>query len=201
MCWINGSRTRSSLTSGGRCRLVRYAGDAVMLFEHEQCGRRVLAVLGKRLGRFGLSLHETKTRCVDFRPKRSKDHNPDAASDFLDFTHVWAKSQQGYPVVRQITAQGRFARSVRAVNEWCRVHRHDPLRTQQVHLARVIRGHCNYYGLRGNSARLSCFRFQVVRLWRKWLSRRSCKSALSWDRMTDLLRRHPLPTARVRPAP
>ncbi len=30
----------------GRCQLVRYADDAVMLFENEQDGQRVLAALG-----------------------------------------------------------------------------------------------------------------------------------------------------------
>ena len=41
----------------GRCQLVRYADDAVMTFADEQDGRRVLAVLGRRLGRYGLTLH------------------------------------------------------------------------------------------------------------------------------------------------
>ena len=46
----------------GRCQLVRYADDFVMTFADDQSGRRMLAVLGKRLGRFGLTLHATKTR-------------------------------------------------------------------------------------------------------------------------------------------
>ena len=45
----------------GRCRLVRYADDAVMAFEDHLSGKRMLGVLGKRLGRFGLQLHPTKT--------------------------------------------------------------------------------------------------------------------------------------------
>jgi RNA-directed DNA polymerase len=32
----------------------------------------VLSVLGKRLARYGLTLHPDKTRLVDFRPKRSQ---------------------------------------------------------------------------------------------------------------------------------
>ena len=52
-----------------RCRLVRYADDAVMTFEDSRDGERVLEVVGKRLGRYGLELHETKTRYVDMREK------------------------------------------------------------------------------------------------------------------------------------
>jgi hypothetical protein len=50
--------------------LVRFCDDFVMLFSHREDAERVLAVLGKRLGRFGLQLHPDKTRLVDFRPRR-----------------------------------------------------------------------------------------------------------------------------------
>ena len=111
----------------GRGQFVRYADDFVMTFADDQSGRRMLAVLGKRLGRFGLTLHATKTRYVDFRPKRSPGHDPGATFDFLGFTHVWGRLRRGYSVVRQITAKSRFARAVKAVNDWCRKHRHAPL--------------------------------------------------------------------------
>ena len=54
----------------GRCILVRYADDLVMAFEDHLAAKRALAVLGKRLGRYGLTLHPGKTRFVDFRFKR-----------------------------------------------------------------------------------------------------------------------------------
>ncbi|MEK1947514.1 MAG: reverse transcriptase domain-containing protein [Ensifer adhaerens] len=41
----------------GHCTLARYADDAVMAFDNIVDAKRVLAVLGKRLGRFGLTLH------------------------------------------------------------------------------------------------------------------------------------------------
>ena len=36
----------------------------------------------------------------------------------------------------------------------------------------MMRGHFAYYGVGGNSRRLRWFANQVVRVWRKWLSRR-----------------------------
>ena len=51
----------------GRCTLVRFADDAVMAFENDLDAQRVLGVLGKRLARYGLTLHPDKTRFVDFR--------------------------------------------------------------------------------------------------------------------------------------
>ena len=182
----------------GRCRLVRYADDALLLFETERDARRVLDVLRKRLGRYGLVLHPTKTRFVDFRPKRPGGHDSDATFDFLGFTHVWAKSRKGYPVVRCRTAKGRFARALKSVSDWCRHNRHRPLDDQQAHLARVIRGHCNYYGIRGNSKTIARFRYEVTHTWRKWLSRRNRQDRVNWERMTDILRLYPLPPARIR---
>ena len=52
----------------GPSTLVRFCDDFVMLFAHKDDAERVLAVLGKRLGKFGLQLHPDKTRLVDFRP-------------------------------------------------------------------------------------------------------------------------------------
>ena len=184
----------------GRCLLVRYADDFVLLCEHDRDGQRVLAVLGKRLGRYGLRLHPGKTRYVDFRPKQPYGRGKGAAFDLLGFTHYWVRSRRGYPVVRQTTAKSRFARALRAVNDWCRRHRHDPVPVQWAHLVSVLRGHGNYYGLRGNSVRLANFQYRVTRIWRKWLSRRSRTSRLRWARMRELLRRYPLPRPRVRPA-
>ena len=37
--------------------------------------------------------------------------------DFLGFTHVWGRSLNGKNVVRQVTAKGRFARSLAAISE------------------------------------------------------------------------------------
>jgi hypothetical protein len=111
----------------GKATLVRFADDFVMTFETYQDAKRVMEVLGKRLGRFGLTLHPDKTHFIDFRPQRHGRTPPDCKAhsfDFLGFTHSWAKSRKGKNVVRQTTAKSRFARSLATVKDWCRTHRH-----------------------------------------------------------------------------
>src|SRR5215468_9243455 len=55
----------------GRAYLIRYADDAVLVFEQEGDARRVQEVLPKRFGKYGLALHPEKTRLVRFqRPGR-----------------------------------------------------------------------------------------------------------------------------------
>jgi group II intron reverse transcriptase/maturase len=185
----------------GNCTLARYADDAVMAFDNFVDAKRVLAVVGKRLGRFGLTLHPDKTRLVDFRPRRTENTRHPGADgtnfDFLGLTHVWGRSRRGRDMVLQITAKGRFARALAAVGDWCRKHRHWSIRNQHRHLASMLRGHFACYGIGGNGQRLRWFACQVVRIWQKWLSRRDRQSVVRWARLNEILRRHPLPPARI----
>ena len=185
----------------GESILVRFADDLVMAFADFRDAQRVLAVLGKRLERFGLTLHPDKTRFVDFRPERPDGDQPPGTSgttfDFLGFTHVWGKSQKGWKVVRQVTAKSRFARAVAAATVWCRRNRHKPVSEQHAHLTAMMRGHFAYYGITGNGRRLTWYAYQVVRVWKKWLSRRSRDGAFTWNRLSQLLARRPLPPARI----
>ena len=183
----------------GKSTLVRFADDAVMAFADFHDAKRVLDVLGKRLARYGLTLHPDKTRFVDFRSYRSdgKDH-PEADGSsftFLGFCHVWGKSRRGKNMVRQVTAKQRYARALAAVTEWCRKNRHLPIPEQHTQLVAKMRGHYAYYGISGNKRRLTWYAYQVERIWKKWLSRRG--SRFQWSRFKDLLRRHPLPAARI----
>src|SRR6185369_9322601 len=50
----------------GAAHLVRYADDFVMTFETQEDAERVMEVLKKRMGRFGLTLHPDKTRLLPF---------------------------------------------------------------------------------------------------------------------------------------
>ena len=132
-----------------------------------------------------------------FRPLRRHGHHRDTTFDFLGFTHVWGRTRKGGMAVRQITAKNRYARAVKAVHDWCKRHRHLPIKRRQEHLSRVLRGHCGYCGLTGNHKRLGWFRRQMIRSWRTWLSRRCRAGHLNWGRMDEIPRRHPLRPAQV----
>ena len=184
----------------GECTLVRFADDFVMTFKNHRDAKRVLEVLGKRLARYGLTLHPDKTRFVDFRPERKGGTHPDCAEppfDFLGFTHTWAKSLKGQNVVRQRTAKSRLARALLAAKEWCRFNRHLPILDQRKRLSEKLVGHYAYYGITGNSRQLATYAHQITRTWRKWLERRTRSEPLSWERFSAFLARHPLPRPRI----
>jgi RNA-directed DNA polymerase len=182
------------------CTLVRFADDFVMTFKNHHDAKRVLEVLGKRLGRFGLTLHPDKTRFIDFRPERKGGTHPECAEppfDFLDFTHTWVKSQKGMNVVRQRTAKSRLARALLGINQWCRTNRHLPVPWQQKRLSEKLIGHYAYYGITGNIWQLHKYAHQTQRAWKKWLERRTRSAPLSWQQFRGLLVRHPLPRPKI----
>lgn len=188
----------------GRAFLVRYADDAVLVFARESDARKVMAALAKRFAEYGLTLHPVKTRLVNFRRPsyRSSDKALDRSQgpesfDLLGFTHSWGRSRKGFWVVKRKTAKSRLGGALRRVSQWCRDHRHDPIPEQHRMLVLKLKGHYAYYGITGNADCLQQFLHEVERIWRKWLSRRSWAAPLAWSEYLGLLRRHPLPRARV----
>jgi RNA-directed DNA polymerase len=179
----------------GRAFLIRYADDFVIAFSNESDARRVMDVLPKRFGKYGLTLHPDKTRLVEFRPPAGWGKPPGLPRtfDLLGFTHHWARSRKGSWAVKRQTSSKRLTRGLRAVADWCRQNRHLPIREQHQKLSEKLRGHCAYYGITGNSPSLSVFRMQVHRIWRYWLSRRNRKRTMTWDCFNRLLARYPLP--------
>lgn len=183
----------------GQATLVRYADDFVFVFAKKEDAERVFAVLPKRFGKYGLTLHPDKTRLVAFhRPKRDDDGDdgPDSF-DLLGFTHHWGLSRKGNWVVMKRTAKDRFSRALRRIRDWCRWNRHEDVETQHRALSRKLNGHYSYFGVTGNSRMIARLRNETVKAWRKWLSRRSQRGHLTWDDMNALLRRHPLPMPRI----
>jgi len=85
----------------GRSFLVRFADDFLIGCEREEDARRVLAALPKRFERFKLAIHPEKTALILFRKG--------STFDFLGFTHFWARSRQGYWVIKRKTARKRAA--------------------------------------------------------------------------------------------
>ena len=183
----------------GRATLIRYCDDFVIGFEYEDDARRVMDILPKRLGRFGLALHPDKTRLLPFRrpPVDQKGGKGPATFDFLGFTFYLARSRKGRWGMQCKTRSASLRRIIRSVYDWCRRYRHLSVEEQHTALRRRIQGHFNYFGVSGNFRSLLRVIEQVKRIWYKWLCRRSQRKRLNWERFQDLLRVFPLPKPRI----
>lgn len=183
--WVR--RWRTTRTNGDLI-VVRYADDIVVGIQHRADAERFLTELRDRFATFGLALHPDKTRIVAFgrrawvqwRVGRGKP----GTFDFLGFTHIAGTKRDGSYGLRRKTIRSRWQAKLREVKTELRRRWHQPIRAQAAYLRSVMTGHFRYYGVPGNSARLSGFRFHVVRIWHRTLQRRSQRGRISWKRMS-----------------
>ena len=181
----------------GRSFLLRFADDFIIGCELESDARRVMAVLSKRLGRFGLSLHPEKTRLVEFGKPPNHQKKGKGTFDFLGFTHYWAKSRRGDWVIKRKTARKRLRRAMKKAWHWCRQNRHEPPNEQYRKLCLKLIGHYRYYGVRSNYRAMEKLYWHVVAAWRYWLSRRSQKGRITMEKFEVIHLIYPLPRPRI----
>jgi len=198
--WVHQWRRRHA---SGRVSIVRYADDFVMGFEKAADARRMLVDLKDRLAKFGLALHEDKTRLIEFgrlpalrRQQRGERRLETFA--FLGFTHYCGWTRDGRFIVKHKTQSKRLTRKLTALRQEASRHMHAPMAEQQRWYASILRGHYGYYGLPNNSRALSEFHQEVRRIWFRCLRQRSQKArSLTWDRFKAMLERFPLPPPRI----
>ena len=184
----------------GKVCLVRYADDLVIGFERREEAEMVMAMLRQRMAEYGLRLHPEKTRLVRFeRPVDRQDEGKGPGTfDFLGFTLLWRKTRKGQWGQNFRTRKARLQKAIVAINDFCRGHRHEPVKEQHASLCRRIRGHINYFGVNGNLDSISRLVRAVERIWYRWLRQRSDRTRLNWRRFGDLLRAFPLPRPSIK---
>ena len=197
--WVHQWRQRHAK---GEVVIVRYCDDFVMGFEKQTDAKSMLGELNRRLTKFGLGLHEKKTRLLEFgrfaseRRKRRGMRRPETF-DFLGFTHYCKMNKKGRFFIMRKTQSARMIRKLKELRIEARRRMHWPLKKQHRWLAAVLRGHYAYYGFLGNSRALSNFAYEVRKLWFRALYRRSQKNAMTWERFNRLLKVFPLPAPRI----
>jgi hypothetical protein len=155
-------------------------------------------VLPKRFNEYGLALHPEKTAVIDFRRPASKVKGKGKGTfDFLGFTFYWSKSLRGYWVIKKKTIGKRLSRYMKRLWRWCRANRHEPIKEQYRTLCTKLRGYYQYFGVRCNYKPLEVVFEHVEKAWRFWLSRRSHKGGISWEKFEKIRASFPLPRPRI----
>jgi len=196
----------------GEVYIVRYCDDFVMGFQYHSDARLFQIELAERLVKFGLDLHQDKTRLIEFgrfaaSNRQEQGEGKPETFDFLGFTHVCArKRKDGSFTVRRKTIGKRLREKVKSVREILMRNRHRSVAEQARWLRAVVQGHFNYYGVPGNRKALEAFRTLIGHAWLRALRRRSQKGRkLTWQRMQGWLERwipraraaHPYPNQRL----
>lgn len=170
----------------GGSSMIRFADDFVLCFSIKTDAERVLRVLPKRLGKYGLTLHPEKTRLVEV--SKGEKGEKGKTFDFLGFTHYLGKSRKGRPILKRKTSSKKLRMSLKKIYDWIKENRHEPIQDLIEALNRKLRGYYEYYGITFNSRSLQKYYLEVRRMLHKWLNRRGGKRKLNWERYSMLVK-------------
>lgn len=183
----------------GRSQLVRFADDFVILFENEQDRDDFLPVLTERFRQFNLEIAENKTHKTDVVLSSQDSKHKRRAIKFLGFVIHRAKTRygKGYKFVFR-TESKRFTKVKANIKAELKKIQHHPLKEQGKVLNSLLRGHYNYFGLPGNSGKLSELSYWVTLAFRRSLSRRSQRGKQTWAEFTQTLNQLKIAKPRLR---
>ena len=117
---------------------------------------------------------------------------------FLGLTHYWAKRLKGGWTIKRKTQGKRLSRFMSGIGEWCGKHMHQELVEQWRTLSAKLRGHYQYYGLRGNFKMLEVVYEHTEAMWKMALRRRNSKDRMSWEKFKQRVEEiFPLPLPRI----
>jgi RNA-directed DNA polymerase len=187
----------------GYARLIRYADDFVVCFQHQWEAARFREELVERLGKFGLEVEPTKTKVFAFgrfavdQAKRGGERVE--TFDFLGLTHYCGTKKDGTGFrMKRVTARKKFVAKLKTFKSWLKKARTMKTRDLWSVTKAKLQGHYNYYGVTDNYRGIARFAREVEKLLFKWLNRRGKRSSLNWKKFLEILARYPLPRPRIR---
>lgn len=192
--WINDQK------HAGSARMVRYADDAVFVFQSLGGARVFHKRLVERLKSFGISVHEGKTKVLGCGRKeatrRAESDQKMPVFTFLGFLHVWGKSKsrktgKRFWRVKRRTCPLRLRKKLKEIGTYIREHRHE--KDLIPHIKSVARGHLNYFAVNDNQERVRQFIHRVRGMLFKYLNRRSQRRSLTWEKFSEVLKREEFP--------
>ena len=176
----------------GYAGLVVYADDFVVCFQYKSEAERFYELLKRRMGNFGLSLEEEKSRLIRFgrfaEPDCAKVGKRPETFTFLGFTHYCSKSRNGWFRVKRRTSRKKFTKKCKEMNLLIKSMRNWKLEEIFKKVNQILVGYYHYYGVTDNSDCIASFAFHVKGMLFYWLNHRSQRRSYTWDQFKRLIR-------------
>ncbi len=182
----------------GKADMVKYADDMVFTFEYQHEAKRFYSALWKRLGRFGLELHEDKSQLLAaghvaaMRANQRRERLP--TFNFLGFTCYWGRTRKGYWRLKYTSRKDRFAAKLEGLRDFLwrnlSTNRRQILNT----VIRVVRGWINYHGISDNKRRVGQFIYQSRRIIYRWFTRKGGRHPMTWEKLDLILKMRGYPS-------
>lgn len=195
-------KERIQPTMKGFSGIVVYADDFVVCFQYKDDAQRFYELLKRRMGSFGLSLEEEKSRLIEFG-RYAEDNCAENGTrpetfTFLGFTHYCSKSKSGRFRVKRKTSRKKFSKKLKEIHK--KIGEMRMLKTKDIvkKLNEILVGYFHYYGITDNTQSIKSFRYEVIRSLFYWLNRRSQKKSYKWTGFLKMLDEcHPIAEAKI----
>ncbi len=123
-------------------------------------------------------MNKDKTKIIVFN-RFEKENSK--SFDFLGFTFYLGSTKHGM-IVPKLKSCGKKLRSkLTKVNLWCKENHTKPLRELWKFLCRKLSSHAQYYGVSFNYKAVQGFIFKSVKIFFKWINRRSQRKSMNID--------------------
>jgi len=163
----------------GEVYYIRYADDILFMFQYRNEAIGVMEPLKSRLEKFGLEIAEEKTRMLPFGRLRGTKED----FDFLGFTFYNNKTISGKYKVGIRTSRKKLKAKKAEAKAWLKTRLTKPVSETLKLIAASLRGHCNYYGVNGNTRKIGEYYQYVKRRFFQILNRRGDqKRTFLWER-------------------
>ena len=169
----------------GYSGIVVYADDFVVCFQYKEDAEKFYELLKRRMGNFGLSLEEEKSRLLEFGRFASdncaKRGTKPQTFDFLGFTHYCSKSRDGRFRVKRKTSKKKVSKKLKEIHR--RIGEMRLMKTKDIikKLNEILVGYYHYYGITDNLRSLKSFKYEVLKSLYYWLNRRGRNRNYTWN--------------------
>ena len=155
-------RTQVRPRMKGYCGIVVYADDFVVCFQYKADAEKFYEALKRRMGHFGLSLEEEKSRLLEFgkyaaQNRRRAGKGKPETFNFLGFTHYCSKSRYGKFRVKRKTSRKKFVKKCREIHQRLKEMRMMAISDIIHKLNQILVGYFHYYGITDNIRSLESF--------------------------------------------
>ena len=156
----------------GPLQVVRYLDDFVICVQYKSDADKIQKVIPLRLQKFGLELEPNKTQLVRFgrfsREGVAKfNEGKQKSITFLGFDFIPVSHLNGKFRVQMQTNRHRLNRFLQGIKFSIRKNQHHAIKDQMMSINQKLRGHFNYFGIYGNTARIQKVRYETLLYFRK----------------------------------
>ncbi len=160
----------------------------------------VYLVLGKRLSKYGLELHEDKSRLLPSGNRAAARAHAAGTRiptyKFLGFTCYWGLSNSGkFWRLKVKSRSDRKRANLVGLSKFLQENRNTPSTPLLIEWVKsAVRGWVNYHAGSDNQRQVNSFIHESRRILFQWLNRRGGKKKWNWERFARLLERVKYPT-------